>query len=878
MDKSLSAIRQIFLDFFSQNKHTILPSSNLIPTNDSTLLFTNAGMNQFKNIFLGKEEIKYKRIVTAQRCVRAGGKHNDLENVGYSTRHHTFFEMLGNFSFGDYFKETAIKLAWELLTSNKWFNLPKEKLLVTVYYKDEETFNIWKKIGLPENKIIRIGDSEKKIYKSDNFWQMGETGPCGPCTEIFFELSPSSAISELSFNKINDHYIEIWNIVFIQFNKQKNGSIYPLKMLSVDTGMGLERITSIIQGVNSNYEIDFFYKLIKEIANIMNVKFDIKNNSLNVIADHIRSSVFLMYDGVVPSNINKGYVLRRIIRRALRHGYLLGTKNMFFYKLVPVLTQVMEIKLEQSRQNFIQKLLHLEESLFQNTLKNGLSIFNKEIKKLKNNKLDGLTIFRLYDTFGLPIDVIEDICRERKVEIDKSQFILEMNKQKFRSKNKNFIFYCNQNIHNEIITEFQGYKKLKIKSKIKFILIEDTSKKIIKENQFGIIVLEKTPFYGQSGGQIGDKGILNFYKNKFIVLDTQKKGQAVYHIGKVISGTFKVGNHITASVDKINRMNISKNHSATHLLNTALEHVLGEHVIQKGSFINNKYLRLDFSHLKQVTDDQIKKIENIVNFQIRNNLIVKDCVIPFDTVQQQRVKYLPNEKYENDVRVLTIGNFSKELCCGTHVKRTGDIGIFHIINESSIAQGIRRIECVTGEQALYKIQSNYDQIKQSSLLLKITDNNLYKKIIFLNNYTKNLESELQKFKNKYVMQTMFFLEKKILKINNINILIVETNDFDHKMMCLVINNFKNRLKSAVIIITTILNKKIFIVSGVTKNLTNLFQANRLIKLITDNIKGQGGGNPQLAQGSGQDMSVLNKSLNDVKYFIIQEIKSRSKEC
>lgn len=879
MYKNISLIRDTFLNFFKKYDHKIIESSSLIPNNDSSILFTNAGMNQFKNIFLGKENYKHKRVVTAQRCIRVGGKHNDFENVGYTTKHHTFFEMLGNFSFNDYFKEEAIYFAWKLLTSKDWFNISKNKLLVTVYYQDNESFNIWKKIGIPENKIIKIGNKNKP-YDSNNFWQMSDTGPCGPCTEIFYDYKYN--INKNNYSKVynlnKDCYIEIWNIVFIQFNKNFDGKLLKLNKPSVDTGMGLERITSILQNVKSNYEIDLFYKLIKEISQLIDVKFDLNNPSLRIIADHIRSTVFLIYDGVLPDNVNRGYVLRRIIRRAIRHGYILGIKNIFFYKLVSVLINVIKDKYTEkiyAKKEFIEKIIFSEEKQFQKTLNNGLHILNKEIKNIKNNILDGNTIFRLHDTFGMPIDLIEDVCREKNLVIDKLNFEHAMNNQKIKSKRNNLFDIQNNIINVHYTTEFVGYNKLKTKAQVKYIFDSNNiAKNNIKINTNGIIILDKTSFYYESGGQVGDIGLLIFKKNKFLVKETKKNNNLICHIGTVISGEININDNIISIVDENYRMQISQNHSATHILNKALRIVLDEKIAQKGSYINDKYIRLDFSYFNNITEQQIIEIEKIVNKQIRNNLMIKSFFTSFESAKEKKIKYLKSEKYDNKVRVIDICNFSKELCCGTHVKRTGNIGLFKIIKVTGISFGIKRIECITGETALIHFQNQYEQTKKISSLLKIEDFNLYKKINNLTNYVKDIESKYKIFKNKYVIQKTDSLINKMLQINNVNILVAKISNFDYQMLRFSVNYLKTKLKNSVIVLVTINFKKIFLVTGVTKKLTHLLTANNLLKMIISRIKGKGGGNFYLAQGIGIDIMSLDKSLNDIKSFIKNTLQNK----
>ncbi|MHA9679938.1 alanine--tRNA ligase, partial [Klebsiella pneumoniae] len=728
MSKSTAEIRQAFLDFFHSKGHQVVASSSLVPHNDPTLLFTNAGMNQFKDVFLGLDKRNYSRATTAQRCVRAGGKHNDLENVGYTARHHTFFEMLGNFSFGDYFKQDAIKYAWELLTGENWFALPKEKLWVTVYETDDEAFDIWaNEVGVPRERIIRIGDNKGAPFASDNFWQMGDTGPCGPCTEIFFDHGdhiwggpPGSPEED------GDRYIEIWNIVFMQFNRQADGTMEPLPKPSVDTGMGLERIAAVLQHVNSNYDIDLFRDLIASVAKVTGAT-DLTNKSLRVIADHIRSCAFLVADGVIPSNENRGYVLRRIIRRAIRHGNMLGAKDTFFWKLVAPLIDVMgsagdELKQQQAQ---VEQVLKTEEEQFARTLERGLALLDEELSKLKGDTLDGETAFRLYDTYGFPVDLTADVCRERNIKVDEAGFEAAMEEQRRRARESSgFGADYNAMIRVDGASEFKGYDHLELNGKVTALFIDGKAVDSVSAGQEAVVILDQTPFYAESGGQVGDKGELKGAGFSFAVSDTQKYGQAIGHIGKVASGSLKVGDAVQADVDEARRQRIRLNHSATHLMHAALRQVLGTHVAQKGSLVNDKALRFDFSHFEAMKPEEIRAVEDLVNAQIRRNLAIETNIMDIDAARASGAMALFGEKYDDRVRVLRMGDFSTELCGGTHAARTGDIGLFRITSESGTAAGVRRIEAVTGEGAMAILHAQSDQLNDIAQLLKGDSHNL----------------------------------------------------------------------------------------------------------------------------------------------------------
>ncbi len=871
MSKSTAEIRQAFLDFFHTKGHQIVPSSSLVPNNDPTLLFTNAGMNQFKDVFLGLDNRPYSRATTAQRCVRAGGKHNDLENVGYTARHHTFFEMLGNFSFGDYFKHDAINFAWELLTGKEWFNLPKERLWVTVYATDDEAYDIWnKEVGVPAERIIRIGDNKGAPFASDNFWQMGDTGPCGPCTEIFYDHGdhiwggPPGTPEE-----DGDRYIEIWNIVFMQFNRKSDGTMDPLPKPSVDTGMGLERITAVLQHVNSNYDIDLFRALIKSVAEVTNAT-DLANKSLRVIADHIRSCSFLVCDGVIPSNEGRGYVLRRIIRRAVRHGYMLGAKDTFFYKLVAPLIDVMaeagkELK---NQQEIVEKVLKTEEEQFARTLERGLQLLDEELEKLTGDTLAGETAFRLYDTYGFPLDLTADVCRERNIKVDEEGFELAMEEQRKRARESSgFGTDYNELIKVDSRSDFSGYDHNEQQGTINAIFHNGQTVTELKAGEEGIIFLDKTAFYAESGGQVGDKGLLIGKDSQFEVTDTQKYGKAIGHIGKVISGSFIVNHKINAVIDVARRDAIRLNHSATHLLHAALRQVLGTHVTQKGSLVNDKYLRFDFSHFEAVKPEQLREIEDIVNAQIRLNSPVVTELMDLEDAKQKGAMALFGEKYEERVRVLTMGDFSTELCGGTHAARTGDIGLFRIMSESGTAAGIRRIEAITGATAIKSVHEQSDLISLVAHALKSDGSNLVEKIKTVQEKYRSLEKELQQLKDQQAAQESFSLGSQAKNVKGIKLLVRELNNVEPKMLRTMVDDLKNQLGSAIIVLSTISDGKVSLIVGVTKDLTAKIKAGELISFVAQQIGGKGGGRPDMAQAGGTDVEALPAALASVDEWV-----------
>ncbi|EPM0391030.1 alanine--tRNA ligase [Proteus mirabilis] len=871
MSKSTAEIRQAFLDFFHTKGHQIVPSSSLVPNNDPTLLFTNAGMNQFKDVFLGLDNRPYSRATTAQRCVRAGGKHNDLENVGYTARHHTFFEMLGNFSFGDYFKHDAINFAWELLTGKEWFNLPKERLWVTVYATDDEAYDIWnKEVGVPAERIIRIGDNKGAPFASDNFWQMGDTGPCGPCTEIFYDHGdhiwggPPGTPEE-----DGDRYIEIWNIVFMQFNRKSDGTMDPLPKPSVDTGMGLERITAVLQHVNSNYDIDLFRALIKSVAEVTNAT-DLANKSLRVIADHIRSCSFLVCDGVIPSNEGRGYVLRRIIRRAVRHGYMLGAKDTFFYKLVAPLIDVMaeagkELK---NQQEIVEKVLKTEEEQFARTLERGLQLLDEELEKLTGDTLAGETAFRLYDTYGFPLDLTADVCRERNIKVDEEGFELAMEEQRKRARESSgFGTDYNELIKVDSRSDFSGYDHNEQQGTINAIFHNGQTVTELKAGEEGIIFLDKTAFYAESGGQVGDKGLLIGKDSQFEVTDTQKYGKAIGHIGKVISGSFIVNHKINAVIDVARRDAIRLNHSATHLLHAALRQVLGTHVTQKGSLVNDKYLRFDFSHFEAVKPEQLREIEDIVNAQIRLNSPVVTELMDLEDAKQKGAMALFGEKYEEHVRVLTMGDFSTELCGGTHAARTGDIGLFRIMSESGTAAGIRRIEAITGATAIESVHEQSDLISLVAHALKSDGSNLVEKIKTVQEKYRSLEKELQQLKDQQAAQESSSLGSQAKNVKGIKLLVRELNNVEPKMLRTMVDDLKNQLGSAIIVLSTISDGKVSLIVGVTKDLTAKIKAGELISFVAQQIGGKGGGRPDMAQAGGTDVEALPAALASVDEWV-----------
>ncbi len=876
MSKSTAEIRQAFLDFFHSKGHQVVASSSLVPHNDPTLLFTNAGMNQFKDVFLGLDKRNYSRATTSQRCVRAGGKHNDLENVGYTARHHTFFEMLGNFSFGDYFKHDAIQFAWELLTSEKWFALPKERLWVTVYESDDEAYEIWEKeVGIPRERIIRIGDNKGAPYASDNFWQMGDTGPCGPCTEIFYDHGdhiwggpPGSPEED------GDRYIEIWNIVFMQFNRQADGTMEPLPKPSVDTGMGLERIAAVLQHVNSNYDIDLFRTLIQAVAKVTGAT-DLSNKSLRVIADHIRSCAFLIADGVMPSNENRGYVLRRIIRRAVRHGNMLGAKETFFYKLVGPLIDVMgsageDLKRQQAQ---VEQVLKTEEEQFARTLERGLALLDEELAKLSGDTLDGETAFRLYDTYGFPVDLTADVCRERNIKVDEAGFEAAMEEQRRRAREASgFGADYNAMIRVDSASEFKGYDHLELNGKVTALFVDGKAVDAINAGQEAVVVLDQTPFYAESGGQVGDKGELKGANFSFVVEDTQKYGQAIGHIGKLAAGSLKVGDAVQADVDEARRARIRLNHSATHLMHAALRQVLGTHVSQKGSLVNDKVLRFDFSHNEAMKPEEIRAVEDLVNAQIRRNLPIETNIMDLEAAKAKGAMALFGEKYDERVRVLSMGDFSTELCGGTHASRTGDIGLFRIISESGTAAGVRRIEAVTGEGAIATVHADSDHLSEVAHLLKGDSNNLADKVRSVLERTRQLEKELQQLKEQAAAQESANLSSKAIDVNGVKLLVSELSGVEPKMLRTMVDDLKNQLGSTIIVLATVAEGKVSLIAGVSKDVTDRVKAGELIGMVAQQVGGKGGGRPDMAQAGGTDAAALPAALASVKGWVSAKLQ------
>ncbi len=873
--KTTADIRRDFLHFFESKGHQIVASSSLVPENDPTLLFTNAGMNQFKEVFLGQDQRSYKRATTAQRCVRAGGKHNDLENVGYTARHHTFFEMLGNFSFGDYFKQDAIQFAWEFLTSIQWLNLPKEKLWVTVYETDQEAYDIWNKtVGVPAERIVRIGDNKGSAYASDNFWQMGDTGPCGPCTEIFYDHGehiwggpPGSAEED------GDRYIEIWNVVFMQFNRQADGTMLPLPKPSVDTGMGLERITAVLQHVNSNYDIDIFRRLVGKAAEITGTS-DLKNKSLNVIADHIRSCAYLIADGVMPSNEGRGYVLRRIIRRAVRHGHLLGAKGTFFYQLVPTLIEVMaEAGNElETNQALIEKLLRQEEEQFARTLERGLVLLDEALAKVENNLLSGEVVFKLYDTYGFPYDLTADICREKNITIDQAGFdrAMEAQRQQAQAASNFGVDYGNL-IAVDGETGFEGYTSAESLGRVTALFHDGKEVERIQAGQSAVVVLDNTPFYGESGGQIGDTGRLESQSAVFSVQDTQKYGKVFGHIGELAQGELAVGQSMNAVVDSQRRTKISLNHSATHLLHAALREILGTHVNQKGSLVSDSILRFDFAQPEAISKVQLNEIEDLVNQQIRANNPIVTEIMDLEAAKAKGAMALFGEKYSEQVRVLSMGEFSTELCGGIHAARTGDIGLFKIISEGAIAAGIRRIEAVTGANAIDWLHQQQAVMQQSADLLKADANSLVEKIQQLQERNKRAEKELQLLKEKAAQQAGNDLAKQTQTINGVQVVLQKLDGVEAKSLRIMVDDLKNQLGSAVIAFASVTDGKVNLIAGVTEDLTAKIKAGELVNLMAQQVGGKGGGRPDLAMAGGAQIENVAIALATAKTWLENQL-------
>ena len=857
-------IRQKFLDYFAARDHEIVSSSSLVPANDPTLLFTNAGMVQFKDVFLGDEKRERVRATSSQRCVRAGGKHNDLENVGYTARHHTFFEMLGNFSFGDYFKREAIQFAWEFLTEE--LGLPADKLWVTVYQDDDEAADIW----LNEMKV----DSERfsRLGEKDNFWAMGDTGPCGPCSEIFYDHGPDVAGGPPgSPDEDGDRYIEIWNLVFMQFERKADGSMTPLPKPSVDTGAGLERVAAVLQHVHSNYEIDLFAELISDIAQITGTA-DLQNNSLRVIADHIRSCAFLVVDGVTPSNEGRGYVLRRIIRRAVRHGYRLGVKEVFFYKIVASLARVMGEAYPEllERQAYVEKTLNEEEQQFARTLENGMTILEKAIGELSGSVIAGETVFKLYDTYGFPVDLTADIAREHNLTLDMPGFEAAMEIQRDQARAaSNFSAVEKLDLDGLEKTVFSGYASLQSEAQIVGIFSPANEKlDIVPANSEVLIVLDTTPFYAESGGQIGDAGLLESDEARFEVSDTQKQSDIFIHKGRLTSGKLKIGDSVRALVAGNDRAAITLNHSATHLMNAALRSVLGDHVLQKGSLVEADRLRFDFSHGAPVSAEEIRRIEEQVNVEILANSEVSKEVMPIEAARSKGALALFGEKYGEEVRVVSMGgDYSVEFCGGCHVDRTGDIGLFKIVSESGISAGVRRIEAVTGHGALALIEREQDVLREASSLLKTGTDNLLDKLSGLLSQNKALEKQLAQLKAQMAASAGDDLGSRAVELAGIKVLVANLEGFNPKSLRDTVDQLKNKLGDSVIVLACAAEGKVNLVAGVSKALTDRIKAGELVNMVAEQVGGKGGGRPDMAMAGGSQPENLSVALESVQPWL-----------
>ena len=863
-------IRYIFLEFFKEKNHTIVSSSSLVPNNDPTLLFTNAGMNQFKDYFLGQKKPKFLRAATSQKCIRAGGKHNDLENVGYTARHHTFFEMLGNFSFGDYFKKDAIIFAWELLTEK--FHIPPAKLLVTVYHEDEEAYNIWKNtINLPSEKIIKIGDKSDK-YISDNFWMMGDTGPCGPCSEIFYDHG-----SEIpggppgSQNEDGDRFIEIWNLVFMQYNRKDDGTMDLIPKPSVDTGMGLERISAVLQSVHSNYEIDLFQNLIKHSAKILGIK-DNLLPSLKVIADHVRSITFLINDGVQPSNDGRGYVLRRIMRRAIRHGYKLGAQSPFLASIIQSVTDNMNEPYPELSLNIkkIQAITVQEEDKFFETIANGMDLLDREIIRLKTeqlNQIDGEIAFKLHDTYGFPIDMTADICRENHITIDQKVFDQEMEKQRNQAKSANNFKASVQIKIDKQPTIFHGYSNIKTESSIEAVIVGDNLVNEISGKQLCSLVVNNTPFYAESGGQVGDVGEIFNDQMTFTVSDTQKLPNGVIiHIGQITRGHIRLSDKVTCVVNVKRRDSIKRNHSATHLLHKALKSVLGDHVEQKGSLVDEFKTRFDFSHSGQMTSEQLCKVESLVNEEILKNNSTQAEIMPIEVAKKSGAMMLFGEKYDDNVRVLTIGN-SKELCGGTHVSATGDIGLFKIISENGISSGVRRIEATTGFNILELLNKQDSLLNLSAKELKTSKEELSIKIKQVIDQIKDQEKQINLLKHKITNDSKSDLMNQVEIIKGNKVLIARLDAIETPQLRTLIDNLKDSIGSGIIILASTVDEKINIGVGITKDITNQYHAGKIASQIAEMVDGKGGGKPEMAMAGGHNIKQLPKALEHIKEIL-----------
>ncbi|MEW8460189.1 MAG: alanine--tRNA ligase [Candidatus Thiodiazotropha endolucinida] len=873
--KTSADIRKAFLDYFADREHEVVASSPLVPQNDPTLLFTNAGMVQFKDLFLGREKRNYQRAASSQRCVRAGGKHNDLENVGYTARHHTFFEMLGNFSFGDYFKHDAINYAWEFLTET--IGLPAEKLWVTVYEEDDEAAKIWlDEIGIDPARFTRIGDKPGgKRYESDNFWSMGDTGPCGPCSEIFFDHGegiwggpPGTAEEE------GDRYIEIWNLVFMQYNRDADGVLTPLPKPSVDTGMGLERLAAVLQKVHSNYEIDLFVHLIQAAAELTGCS-NLEEKSLRVIADHIRSCAFLITDGVLPSNEGRGYVLRRIIRRAIRHGYMLGVKEPFFHKLVGCLCDEMGEAYPEllSQRGQVEKVLRLEEERFAQTLEQGMKILEEAIEELDGKVIPGELVFKLYDTYGFPRDLTADIARERELTIDQSGFDEAMSAQRERAQAASqFGVVANVDLGLEEETRFSGYDHLEEQGRVVALLRDGESVSALQQGESGMVFLDNTSFYAESGGQVGDQGVLEGDGLLFEVDDTLKQGGELFaHIGKLEEGTLAVGDKVTAQVNAYTRQATALNHSATHLLHAALRRELGEHVTQKGSLVDAERLRFDFSHFEPITREQLQSIEQLVNLQIRHNHLVATQLMSLDQAKASGAMALFGEKYADQVRVLSMGDFSTELCGGTHVNAVGDIGLFKITAESGIAAGVRRIEAITGQRAVEWMEADEERVQRIAEMIKSGRDEIEDKLEQILVRNRKLEKELEQLKGKLASAAGTDLAAGAVSVGEVKVLAANLDGADAKSLRETMDQLKNKLGTAVILLAATTGGKVSLVAGVTKDLTAQMKAGDLVKLAAEKVDGKGGGRPDMAQAGGSNPAALPQALEIVEPWVRKQL-------
>ncbi len=874
---SSAELRALFLNFFRERGHQAVASSSLVPGNDPTLLFTNAGMVQFKDVFLGKEKRNYSRAASSQRCVRAGGKHNDLENVGYTARHHTFFEMLGNFSFGDYFKRDAIRFGWDFVTGKQWLGIDPQRLMVTVYHTDDEAYDIWHKdVGLSADRIVRIGD--KPGGGSDNFWQMGETGPCGPCTEIFYDHGahipggpPGSPDAD------GDRWIEIWNLVFMQFERSAEGELTPLPKPSVDTGMGLERTAAVMQGVHSNYEIDLFVNLIKAAAAATNTK-DLSSSSLRVIADHIRACSFLIADGVYPSNEGRGYVLRRIIRRAVRHGYKLGQTQPFFFTLVGALEKEMgqaypELGTQRAQ---IERVLKQEEERFARTLSQGMALLEEAIGALKGNQIDGQTVFRLNDTFGFPVDLTADIARERGLTIDVAGYEAALKEQQERGRaSSKFGVDLRAGVSLDDKTNFSGYENLIDTGTIVTLLRGKERVDVLKAGEEGQVVLDHTPFYAESGGQVGDAGVLADGSAEFEVLDTQKVGNAFAHIGRVKSGELRVGSRIEARVDEVRRRATMANHSATHLLHAALRKVLGAHVTQKGSLVAPDRLRFDFAHFSPVTPAELRQIEELVNEEIRANDAAEIKLMSYDQAVASGAMALFGEKYGDEVRVLSFGDFSTELCGGTHVRRAGDIGLFKIVSEGGIQAGVRRIEAVTGQGAYEYVTQTDRMLRDVAALVKATRDDVEDKVRQLIERSRKLEKEVAGLKSKLASGQGNDLSSSAVEIGGMKVVATRVDGADAAALRGAIDQLKNKLHSAAIVLGSVQDDKVVLAAGVTEDQVGRVKAGELVNFVAQQVGGRGGGRADFAQAGGNDPSKLDPALAAVADWIQSKLTAKS---